>query len=66
MLSDYSHLWAENSEWYNETMRIAGRPINFDGYMKMIVDTEMLYRGKKRVETFNDLTKDCKNGVGRC
>ena len=66
MLSDYSLLWAENSEWYNETMRIAGRPINFDGYMKMIVDTEMLYRGKKRVETFNDLTKDCKNGVGRC
>lgn len=66
MLSDYSHLWAENSEWYNETMRITGRPIDFDGYMKMIVDTEMLYRGKKRVETFNELTKDCKNGVGRC
>ncbi|KAG0622736.1 hypothetical protein M758_3G119700 [Ceratodon purpureus] len=66
MLSDYSHLWAENSEWYNETLRIAGRPVDFDEHMKMIVDTEMLYRGKKRVETFNDLTKDCKNGVGRC
>lgn len=66
MLDECSHLWAENSEWWNETMRIAGRPVSFDGYMKMIVDTEMLYRGKKRVETFNDLTKDCKNGVGRC
>lgn len=67
MLEEFSYLWAENSEWWNETRRIApGRNITFDGYMKMIVDTEMLYRGKKRVETFNDLTKDCKNGAGRC
>lgn len=68
MLDEYSHLWAENqSEWWDETVRVAaGRPVEFDGYMRMIVDTEMLYRGKKRVETFNDLTLDCKNGVGRC
>ncbi|XP_024386726.1 uncharacterized protein [Physcomitrium patens] len=66
VLDDFSQLWAENSEWYNETMRISGKPVNFDGYMKVIIDTEMLNRGKKRVETFNDLTKDCKNGVGRC
>lgn len=67
VLQDFSYLWAENTEWWNATRKLApGRNVTFDGYMKMIVDTEMLYRGKKRVETFNDLTKDCKNGVGRC
>lgn len=67
MLHEFSYLWAENSEWWNATRRIApGQNVTFDGYMKMIVDTEMLYRARKRVETFNDLTKDCKNGAGRC
>lgn len=66
MLDDFSHLWAENSEWYNETLSLSNHPVSFDGYMRLIVDTEMLYRGKKRVQTFYDLTKDCKDGVNRC
>lgn len=47
-------------------MCILGKFVNFDGYMKVIIDIEMLNRGKKRVEIFNDFIKDCKNGVGRC
>lgn len=66
MLDDFSHLWAENSEWYNETLSLSNHPVGFDGYMRLIVDTEMLQRGKKRVQTFYDLTKDCKDGVNRC
>ncbi|CAM8952967.1 unnamed protein product [Rhodiola kirilowii] len=66
-LDDYRDLWDENSEWYSDTTKLNnGVPVEFDGYMRVSVDTEVFLRGKKQVETFNDLTKDCKDGVNTC
>lgn len=67
LLDDYKELWGNTSEWYNETTGLNnGRPVEFDGYMRVAVDTEVLYRGKTRVETFYNLTKDCKDGINTC
>lgn len=67
LLDDYKELWGNTSEWYNETTLLNnGRPVEFDGYMRVAVDTEVLYRAKTRVETFNNLTKDCKDGINTC
>lgn len=67
LLDDYKELWGNKSEWYNETMILNnGRPVEFDGYMRVEVDTEVLYRAKTRVETFYNLTKDCKDGINTC
>lgn len=66
-LNDYKDLWDEGSEWYLETAKLHnGSPVEFDGYMRVSVDTEVFLRGKKQVETFNDLTKDCKDGINTC
>lgn len=66
-LDEYKDLWDENSEWYGETMKLNnGVPVEFDGYMRVSVDTEVFLRGKKQIETFNDLTSDCKDGVNTC
>ncbi|XP_039137960.1 LOW QUALITY PROTEIN: uncharacterized protein LOC120275450 [Dioscorea cayenensis subsp. rotundata] len=66
-LNDYKDLWNEKSEWYVETMKLNnGVAVEFDGYMKVEVDTEVFLRGKKQIETFNDLTKDCKDGINTC
>ncbi|KAL1812983.1 hypothetical protein ACET3Z_023048 [Daucus carota] len=66
-LDEYKELWDENSEWYSETMKLnSGVPVEFDGYMRASVDTEVFLRGKKQIETFNDLTRDCKDGVNTC
>ncbi|KAL4341291.1 hypothetical protein GQ457_08G015750 [Hibiscus cannabinus] len=66
-LSDYQDLWDENSEWYSETRELnGGIPVEFDGYMRASIDTEVFLRGKKQIETFNDLTNDCKDGVNTC
>ncbi|KAI5649140.1 hypothetical protein M9H77_35145 [Catharanthus roseus] len=66
-LEEYSDLWNETSEWYQDTMKLSnGVSVEFDGYMKVSVDTEVFLRGKKQIETFNDLTKDCKDGVNTC
>ncbi|KAK6938131.1 hypothetical protein RJ641_031639 [Dillenia turbinata] len=63
-LDDYKDLWDEQSDWYRETMKLNnGVAVEFDGYMRISVDTEVFYRGKKQIETFNDLTSDCKDGV---
>lgn len=67
LLDDYKDLWAKNSEWYNETTLLnKGQPVDFDGYMRVEVDTEVFFRAKTRVETFNNLTKDCKDGINTC
>ncbi|EHA8586228.1 hypothetical protein COCNU_scaffold000110G000060 [Cocos nucifera] len=67
LLDDYKEMWGNKSEWYNETMALnAGRAVEFDGYMRVAVDTEVLYRAKTRVETFNNLTRDCKDGINTC
>lgn len=67
LLDDFKDLWDENSEWYLETKKLnGGIPVEFDGYMRVEVDTEVFLRGKKQIETFNDLTNDCKDGVNTC
>ncbi|PKA49350.1 hypothetical protein AXF42_Ash014252 [Apostasia shenzhenica] len=67
LLEDYMEMWGNRSEWYNETTMLnGGRPLEFDGYMRVAVDTEVLYRAKLRVETFNNLTRDCKDGINTC
>ncbi|XP_010542036.1 PREDICTED: uncharacterized protein LOC104815369 isoform X1 [Tarenaya hassleriana] len=66
-LDEYKDLWDEGSEWYSETMKLnGGNPVELDGYMRASVDTEVFLRGKKQMETFNDLTNDCKDGAGTC
>ncbi|XP_021728803.1 uncharacterized protein LOC110695885 [Chenopodium quinoa] len=67
LLDDYKELWGNTSDWYNETTALnGGRPVNFDGYMRAEVDTEVFIRGKTRVETFYNLTSDCKDGINTC
>uniref|UniRef100_J3MNA8 Uncharacterized protein n=1 Tax=Oryza brachyantha TaxID=4533 RepID=J3MNA8_ORYBR len=67
LLDDYKELWSSTSEWYNETTTLSGgRPVLFDAYMRVIVDTEVFYRSKTQVETFNNLTRDCKDGINTC
>ncbi|CAN1178909.1 hypothetical protein LINPERPRIM_LOCUS36948 [Linum perenne] len=66
LLDDYKELWGTASEWYNETMLLNGKPVEFDGYMRVAVDTEVFYRAKTRVETFYNLTSDCKDGINTC
>ncbi|KAL6553571.1 hypothetical protein OROGR_007413 [Orobanche gracilis] len=66
-LDEYKDLWDVNSDWYDEMTRLNhGNSVEFDGYMRISVDTEVFSRGKKQIETFNDLTRDCKDGVNRC
>lgn len=66
-LDDFKYLWDENSEWFTETKELSnGQPVEFDGYMRIAVDTEVFLRGKRHVETFNELTRDCKDGVNTC
>ncbi|GJM84706.1 hypothetical protein PR202_ga00399 [Eleusine coracana subsp. coracana] len=66
-LGDFKDLWDENSEWYAETKELSnGKLVDFDGYMRVAVDTEVFLRGKRHLETFNDLTRDCKDGVNTC
>lgn len=66
-LGEYKDLWDENSEWNSEMTKLNnGNPVEFDGYMRVSVDTEVFLRGKKQIETFNDLTNDCKDGINTC
>ncbi|KAL3502588.1 hypothetical protein ACH5RR_037037 [Cinchona calisaya] len=67
LVDEYKYLWNESSEWYEETTKLNnGNPVEFDGYMRVAVDTEVFLRAKKQIETFNDLTKDCKDGINTC
>ncbi|KAK9156374.1 hypothetical protein Sjap_003854 [Stephania japonica] len=66
-LDDYKDLWNESSVWYEVTKKLnKGITVEFDGYMRISVDTEVFLKGKKRIETFNDLTSDCKEGINVC
>ncbi|KAI3702018.1 hypothetical protein L6452_27602 [Arctium lappa] len=63
-LDEYKGFWDENNEWYNEMTKLNnGVPVEFDGYMRALVDTEVFLRGKKQMKTFNDITRDCKDGI---
>ncbi|KAE8660331.1 Detected protein of confused Function [Hibiscus syriacus] len=47
LLDDYKELWSDKSEWYNETTMLNIRkPVEFNGYMRVAVDTEVRYRSK--------------------
>ncbi|KAD6454090.1 hypothetical protein E3N88_08796 [Mikania micrantha] len=60
-------LWDETSEWHSEIKMLNnGIAVEFDGYMRASVNTEVFLRGKKQIETFNDLTRDCKDGINTC
>ncbi|KAL8239320.1 hypothetical protein R6Q59_015887 [Mikania micrantha] len=62
-----SGLWDETSEWHSEIKMLNnGIAVEFDGYMRASVNTEVFLRGKKQIETFNDLTRDCKDGINTC
>ncbi|KAI4308577.1 hypothetical protein L6164_031635 [Bauhinia variegata] len=66
-LDEFMDLWGEKTEWYSEATKLNnGVPVEFDGYMRLSIDTEVFLRGKKKIETFNDLTKDCKDGINTC
>ncbi|KAL7142357.1 hypothetical protein ABFS83_08G118400 [Erythranthe nasuta] len=66
-LEEYKDLWDVKSDWYDEMKRLNnGNTVEFDGYMRVSVDSEVFTRGKKQIETFNDLTKDCKDGINTC
>ncbi|KAJ4962231.1 hypothetical protein NE237_022170 [Protea cynaroides] len=66
-LNEFKDLWGEKSEWYAETKKLNnGVPVELDGYMRAQIDTEIFLRGKKQIETFNDLTSDCKDGINTC
>lgn len=66
-LDEHKDLWDVNSDWYAEMSKLSyGKPVEFDNFMKISVDSEVLWRGKRHIETFNDLTKDCKNGINMC
>ncbi|KMZ64111.1 hypothetical protein ZOSMA_381G00180 [Zostera marina] len=66
-IDDFKDLWEVKSDWYVETRELNnGIPVEFDGYMKAEVKTEVFLRAKKQLETFNDLTKDCKDGINTC
>lgn len=66
-LDDFSALWAKDSLWYNQTLELTGgNPVEFDGYMRAEVDTEVTMRAKQKIETFGVLTKDCKDGANTC
>ncbi|CAI5967258.1 unnamed protein product [Closterium sp. NIES-65] len=69
VLSDYRHLWAPGSDWYNacwelmQRQRVSFRETGpvFDAQMQWIVDQLILSQARKRVETFPDLTNDKKH-----
>eukprot|EP00897_Mesotaenium_endlicherianum_P002892 jgi/Mesen1/2630/ME000166S01748 len=63
-LDDFSHLWAKDSPWYKSSQEIlkGKEEPEFDGYMQGMVDYKVIEKGKKVLETFNDLTKDPRHG----
>ncbi|XP_022850431.1 uncharacterized protein LOC111372360 [Olea europaea var. sylvestris] len=66
-LDEFKDLWDEDSDWYAEMKKLNNdKPVELDGYMRMSIEDEVLSRAKNKIETFNDLTKDCKDGVNKC
>lgn len=50
-LDDYKELWGEKTEWYIETKRLNnGVTVEFDGYMRKEVNTEVFLIGKKQIK----------------
>eukprot|EP00850_Spirogloea_muscicola_P005378 SM000024S07840 [mRNA] locus=s24:884643:888146:- [translate_table: standard] len=68
LLKDFEHLWAFGSKWQRETVAKYGSRgvLRFDGYLAAMLDYEVMKKGRQRIETFNDLTQDCRHGVKYC
>ncbi|KAL6593083.1 hypothetical protein ACP70R_049169 [Stipagrostis hirtigluma subsp. patula] len=50
-LDEFEDLWGTDSKWYLEMKRLnGGVPVEFDGYMREVVDREVFLKGKKKVE----------------
>ncbi|KAK3129382.1 hypothetical protein QOZ80_6BG0478650 [Eleusine coracana subsp. coracana] len=50
-LDEYADLWGTDSKWFLEMRRLnGGVPIEFDGYMREVVDREVFLKGKKKAE----------------
>ncbi|KAL6838487.1 hypothetical protein ACP4OV_031732 [Aristida adscensionis] len=50
-LDEFEDLWGKDSKWFVEMKRLnGGVPVEFDGYMREIVDREVFLMGKKKVE----------------
>jgi hypothetical protein len=50
-LDEYEDLWGTDSKWFLEMKRLnGGVPVEFDGYMREVVDREVFLKGKKKVE----------------
>ncbi|XP_062200106.1 uncharacterized protein LOC133902509 [Phragmites australis] len=50
-LDEFEDLWGTDSKWFLEMRRLnGGVPVEFDGYMREVVDREVFLKGKKKVE----------------
>ncbi|KAJ1285418.1 hypothetical protein BS78_03G278800 [Paspalum vaginatum] len=50
-LDEFEDLWGTDSKWFLEMRRLnGGVPVEFDGYMREVVDREVFLRGEKKVE----------------
>ncbi|CAN6210135.1 unnamed protein product [Urochloa humidicola] len=50
-LDEFEDLWGTDSKWFLEMRRLnGGVPVEFDGYMREVVDREVFLRGKKKAE----------------
>ncbi|CAL5090347.1 unnamed protein product [Urochloa decumbens] len=50
-LGEFEDLWGTDSKWFLEMRRLnGGVPVEFDGYMREVVDREVFLRGKKKAE----------------
>ncbi|KAL5220306.1 hypothetical protein ABZP36_025019 [Zizania latifolia] len=50
-LDEFEEFWATDSKWFLEMKRLnGGVPVEFDGYMRELVDKEVFLKGKKKVE----------------
>jgi hypothetical protein len=50
-LDEFEDLWGTDSKWFLEMKRLnGGVPVEFDGYMRDVVDREVFLKGKKKVE----------------
>ncbi|CAI5477170.1 unnamed protein product [Closterium sp. Yama58-4] len=65
MLGDYAHLWGEGSDWGRAQLALmeGQGEVAFDSYMEAIVDYSVFAAARRRVETFNDITTDPRNGI---
>jgi hypothetical protein len=50
-LDQLQGLWRKDSKWFLEMKRLnSGVPVEFDGYMRELVDKDVFIKGKKKVQ----------------